>query len=132
MPCGLLPAARSSTLISVLIPPASRPAASPRRHGSKIALNSAARRKPALASWMRACAFAQSSYAGSGVLSQVQPPVEENGGTAGGSATRKISLPPIVIAKVSPIPNVGGAPPTFGSTLVWQVLSKYFAPTCSG
>ena len=53
------------------------------------------------------------------------------GGTAGGGATRKIRLPPIVIAEVSPIPNVGGVPPMFGSTLVWHVLSKYFAPTCS-
>src|SRR5262249_61701103 len=50
-----------------------------RRHGSKIALNSAARRKPALASWMRACALAQSSYAGSSVISQVHPPVGEKG-----------------------------------------------------
>src|SRR5262249_53082249 len=50
-----------------------------RRHGSKIALNSAARRKPALASWMRACALAQSSYDGSSVISQVHPPVEEKG-----------------------------------------------------
>jgi hypothetical protein len=49
------------------------------RYGSKIALNSAARRNPALASWMRACALAQSSYAGSGVASQVHPPVKEKG-----------------------------------------------------
>src|SRR5262249_3066715 len=56
----------------------------------------------------------------------------EAGGTAGAGATSKIKLPAIVIATVSPIPNVGDVPPTFGSTLVWQVLSKYFAPTCSG
>src|SRR5262249_61711828 len=79
MPCGLPPAARSSTLISALTPPASGPAP-PRRHGSKIALNSAARRKPAMASWRRACALVQSSYDGSSVVSPGHPPVEENGG----------------------------------------------------
>jgi hypothetical protein len=41
-------------------------------------------------------------------------------------------LPPIVIATLSPIPNEGGVPPMFGSMLVSHVLSKYFAPTCSG
>src|SRR5258708_429151 len=35
-------------------------------------------------------------------------------------------------AKVSPRPKAGGVAPMFGSTLLWQVLSKYFAPTCSG
>src|SRR5262249_7136231 len=60
-------------------PSARRFASRPARHGAKIAFNSAASRKPALATWMRACALAQSSYDGSSVVSQVHPPVNEKG-----------------------------------------------------